>query len=88
MATADNASGEGCGEEVDEVGAMHAEGGVPTGRVGHLHRGDRRAVVVEVVRVRADARTPLLDRWTEADAFEVAHAVRCDEDASANLAER
>ena len=76
------------GEEIDEVGAVHAEGGVPARRVGDLHRRDRRAVVAEVMRLRADPGAPFLHRGAEADALQMAHAVRREVDAGADLAER
>ena len=46
------AGGQGVGQHVDEVGAVHAEGRVPARGVRHLHRRDRRAVVAEVTRTR------------------------------------
>ena len=84
----DDAGGQVRGEEIDEVGAVHAEGRVPAGGVGHLHRRDRRAVVAEIVRVRADARAPFLHRRPEADALAGGARVRRDVDAGADLAER
>ena len=56
--------------------------------VRHLHRRDRRAVVAEVMRAGADPRAPSLDRRAEADPLQVAHAVRRQEDAGADFAER
>ena len=64
------------GQEFDEVGAVHAEGGVPAGSVRHLHRRDRRPVVAEILRAGADPRAPLLDRGAQAHALQMAHAVR------------
>jgi hypothetical protein len=61
VAGMDDAGGQVGSEEIDEVGAVHAEGGVPAGGVRHLHRGDRRAVVAKVAGARADARAPFLD---------------------------
>ena len=62
VAGVDDAGGQVGGEEIDEVGAVHAEGRVPARGVGDLHRRDRRAVVAEVVRLRADPRAPFLRR--------------------------
>ncbi len=69
VAGVDDARGQVRGEEIDEVGAVHAVGGVPARGVGDLHRRDRRAVVAEVVGLRADQRAPFLDRGAEADAL-------------------
>ena len=55
-------SGRFGGEQIDEVGTVHAEGGVPAGRIGHLHRRDRRAVVAEVVRARRRRARPIARR--------------------------
>ncbi len=88
VAGAHHTRGQTGGEQVDEVGAVHAEDGVPAGRVGHLDRGDGRAVMAQVVRPSADARTPSLHCGAEAHALEVAHRVRRHEDAGAHLAQR
>ena len=57
---------QGIGQHIDEVGAVHAEGRVPARGVRHLHRRDRRAVVAEVARTRADPRAPFLHRRFQA----------------------
>ena len=41
-------------QHLDEIGAMHAERGVPARGVRHLDRGDRRAVVAKIMRTVAD----------------------------------
>jgi hypothetical protein len=61
-----DAGGQRGGEEIDEVGAVHPEGGVPARRVGHLHGRDGGAVVAEVMRAGADPRAPLLHRRSQA----------------------
>ena len=35
-------------QDVDQVGAVHAEGRVPARGIGDLHRRDRRAVITEI----------------------------------------
>ena len=79
---------QGGGQHVDKVGAVHAEGRVPAGGVRHLHRGDRRAVVAEVMRVPADPRAPFLHRRLQSDPLQMPHAVRRQEHAGADLADR
>ena len=88
VAGVDDAGGQVGGEEIDEVGAVHAEGRVPAGGVGHLHRGDRRAVVAKVAGARTDPRAPFLDGGAEAHALQVAHRIRRHENAGADLAQR
>ena len=66
---------------------MHAEGRVPARGVRHLDRGDRRAVVAEIVRTVADPGAPSFHRCSEADPLQLAHAVRRQEHAGADLAE-
>ena len=88
MAGADDAGGQVRGEKLDVVGAVHAEAGIPARGVGDLHRRDRGAVVAEIRGCRADAGAPALDRAAESDALEVAHRVRRDVDAGADLADR
>ena len=68
MAGVHSAGRQRFGQELDQVGAMHAEGRVPARGIRHLHRRDRRAVVAEIMGVRADARTPLLNRRPEPEA--------------------
>ena len=75
-------------EQVDEVGAVHAEDGVPARRVGDLNRRDEAAVVAQIGRPGADARAPALHRGAQAHALEMAHRIRRHEDAGADLAER
>ena len=43
-----DACGQVGGEEIDEVGAVHAEGGVPAGAVRDLDRSDRRPVMTKI----------------------------------------
>ena len=74
-------------QELDEVGAVHAEGGIPAGSVRHLHRRDRRPVVAEILRTGADPRAVLLDRCAQAYALQMPHAVRGDEHAGADFAQ-
>ena len=88
MRAADQARGQGRGEEFDQVGAVHAERGIPTGRVGHLDRSDGCAVVTEVMRLGADPRAPFFHRGAEADALQLTHAVGREIDAGPDLAER
>jgi hypothetical protein len=88
VAGAHHARGQACGQQVDEIRAVHAEAGIPAARVGHLHRGDRRTVVAEVGRRRADSRSPFLDGGPQAHALEMAHRVWRDIDARADFAER
>jgi len=76
------------GEEIDEVGAVHAEGRVPAGAVRHLDRRDPRPVMTEIRRRRPDPRAPFLDRRPEAHALQLAHRIRCHEHARADLAQR
>ena len=80
--------GQRCGQERDEVGAVHSEGRVPARRVGHLHRRDRRAVVAEIARGAADAAAPSMHGRPELDALQLAHAVGRQEHAGPDLAER
>jgi len=88
VAAVDDAARQIAGEEIDEVGAVHAVGRVPARRVGDLHRRDRLAVVAEVVRLRADQRAVFFRGGAEADALQMAHRVRREIDAGADLAER
>ena len=80
--------GQVCREELDEVGAVHAEARVPPVGVRHLDRGDRRPVVAKIRRARAHPRAPSFHGWPEADPLEVAHRVRGDINARPDLAER
>src|SRR5436190_24038113 len=48
-------------KEIDKIGAVHAEGRVPTGGIRHLHWGDRRAVVAKVAGAGTDSRAPPSD---------------------------
>lgn len=75
-------------EELHEIGAMHAEGGVPPGGIRHLHGRDLGAVGAEVARVAADASAEPRHLAAEADALELPDAVGCDEDARADLPQR
>jgi hypothetical protein len=45
---------QGIGQHPDKVGAVYSERRIPTRRVGHLHRGDWRPVMPEVVRIGAN----------------------------------
>ena len=55
-------------EQLDKVGAVHAEAGIPAGGVGDLDRRDRRAIVAKVRRARTDACAIALYCGLEADA--------------------
>ena len=79
--------GKRCGQYLDEVGAVHAEGGVPARGVGDLHRRDRRAVMAEVVRARPNPRAALFHRRSEAHPLQLAHAVRRQKHPGADFAE-
>ena len=79
---------QGRAQQVDEVGPVHAEGRVPAGGVRHLDRGDRSAVVAEVVRVPADPCARFLDGALQSDPLQMPHAVRRQEHAGADLADR
>ena len=74
-------------QELDQIGAMHAECRVPSRRIRHLHRRNRRAVVAEILGVAADARAPLLNGWPQPEAIKMPHTVWGYEDAGADLAE-
>jgi hypothetical protein len=83
----DDAGGQVGGEEIDEVGAVHAKARVPAGGVRHPHRGDRRTVVAKVVGARTDSRAPFLDGGPETHTLQVAHRIRRHIDAGADLAQ-
>ena len=83
-----HAGRQGLGQHVDQIGAVHAVGRVPARRIRDLNAGDDVAVVVEVARIVADLGAPFLDRWAEPHALQLAHAVRRDVDAGADLAQR
>ena len=87
MAGVHDAGRQGARQDVDEIRAMHAEGGVPAGGVRDLHRRDLRAVVAQIARVAADARAYVLDRPGEPDAPELAHTVGSEKHAGANFAD-
>ena len=87
VAGMDDPGGQVGGEEIDEVGAVHAKGRVPAGGVRHLHRGDRRTVVAKVAGARTDSRAPFLDGGPETHTLQVAHRIRCHEHTSADLAQ-
>jgi hypothetical protein len=84
----DGSGGQVRREQVDEVGAVHAEGCVPAGGVAHLDRRDRRTVVAEIPGARTHARAPLLDGGAEPDALQMAHCVRRHEQARADFPQR
>src|SRR5262245_1825624 len=63
-------------EQLDKIGAMHPECGVPARRVGHLDRRDWGAVMAEVMRAGADPRSVRLDQWSQSHSLQLAHAVR------------
>ena len=67
---------------------MHAEGRIPAGSIRHLHGGDRRAVMTEIMRAGADPGAEFLHRRLQADALQLAHAVRRQEHAGADFAKR
>ena len=72
---------------LDEVGAMHAECRVPARGVRHLDRRDGRSVLAKIPRGGADPGSAFLDRRSQSDPLQLAHAVRCQEHAGADLAE-
>ena len=80
-------SRQGAGQDVDEVGAVHAERCVPARRVRHLDRSDGRPVVAEDIELGTDPGSPLLHRRSESHPLQLAHAVRCQEHPGADLAE-
>src|SRR6516164_9160825 len=51
-------------QRCDKVGAVHPKGTVPPRGVGHLHRGDRTAVITEIMRPCANQSTPSLNLGT------------------------
>ena len=67
---------------------MHAEGGVPARRVRHLDRGDRRAVVAEIMRTVADPGAPSFHLTSKAHPLQLPHAVRRQKYPCPDLAER
>ena len=67
---------------------MHAEGGVPAGRIRHLNRGYRRAVVAKIVRTVADPGTPSFHLMSETHALQLPHAVRRQEYPCSDFSER
>jgi hypothetical protein len=75
------------GQELDKIGAVHSECGVPTGRVRHLDWCNRRPVVAEIVRSRTNPRSPFFDGWTQSDPLKLAYAVRRQEYPGPDLAE-
>ena len=87
MAGVDHALGQRLRQEPDEVGAVHAECGVPAGRIRYLDRRDRASVLTKILRVRTNAGAPFLDRRLEADPLHLADAVGRQENARADLAE-
>ena len=79
---------QGARQQFDKVGAVHAERRVPARGVRHLHRRDRRSVMAEVMGAGSDPRAPFLHRRSQSDPLQMAHAVRRQEHAGADLAER
>ena len=77
---------QGRGQHLDEVGAVHPECCVPARGVRHLDRRDRRPVMAEVLRTGPDPGSLLLYRRSEAHPLQLAHAVRRQEHAGADLA--
>ncbi len=67
---------------------MHAEGGVPAGRIRHLDRGYRRAVVAKIVRTVADPGAPSFHLRSKTHALQLPHAIRRQKDPCSDLAER
>src|SRR5579863_1725738 len=55
-----NALGQGRSQHLDEIGAVHSEGGVPAGGIRDLDWRDRRSVVAEITGVMADKGSGLL----------------------------
>ena len=80
--------GQGVGQDLDEIGAVHPEGRVPARGIRHLDRGDRRSVVAEISGLGADPGAPFLHRRPQSDPLQMAHAVRGQEHAGPDLAER
>ena len=82
-----NACGQVGSEEFDQVGAMHAKAGI-AGRVSHLHRRDRRAIMAKIARVRTHARTQFLDGGAQPHALQMTNRIRRHINARANFTQR
>ena len=67
MAGMHHAIGQCLCQQFNEIGAMHAEGRIPSGRIRDLHGGDRRAVMAEIMRAGADPGAEFLHRRLQAD---------------------
>ena len=67
---------------------MHPERGVPAGKIRHLNRGYRRAVMAKISRTVADPGTPSFHLMSKAHALQLPHAVRRQEYSCPDFAER
>jgi hypothetical protein len=75
------------GKDLDQIGPMHSERGVPAGRIRDLDRGDRRAIVTEVPRAVPYPGAPFFDGRSQPDSFQVAHAVGGEKHSGTDFAE-
>ena len=87
MVRVDDAGGQGGGQRVEDVGAVHAVHAVPAAGIGGQDRANDSAVHAAILRARPDLRADVGERLAKAHALELAQAVGVNEDAGADFAE-
>src|SRR5579864_4054118 len=80
-------AGQGAGENLNEVGAVHSKCRVPAGGIGYLNRSDGRSIVAKIAGMGAYARSRRLHRWPQSNPDKVTYAVRSQKHAGAHLAD-
>ena len=88
MSRAHHAWRQSARQHLDQVGAVHAERGVPACGVRHLNRGYRRAVMAEIVRTVADPGAPSFHLMSQTYPLQLPHAVRRQKHPCPDFAER